>query len=98
MGGPSRINGPNRINAADAIRIGTINGARALRIDRDYGSIATGKVADFFVVKGNPLENIRNTRNVQWVSTSGRLYFSPDLLRSVKGKLGPASEEEQGEW
>ncbi|MEI8213620.1 MAG: amidohydrolase family protein [Planctomycetota bacterium] len=86
------------ISAADAIRIGTINGARALRIDRDHGSIETGKVADFFVVNGNPLENIRNTRNVQWVSTSGRLYSSPDLLNRVKGNLGPSSEEEQGEW
>lgn len=86
------------ISPADAIRIGTIHGARALRIDRDYGSLEPGKVADFFVVNGNPIESIRNTRNVEWVSTSGRLHASADLLNQVKGKLGPANEQEQSEW
>lgn len=86
------------IPAADAIRIGTINGARALRIDRDYGSIEKGKVADFFVVEGDPIKNIRNTRNVRFVSTAGRLHRSAELLQSVIGQLGPRSEADQDEW
>ena len=86
------------IPAADAIRIGTINGARALRIDRDYGSIEKGKVADFFIVDGDPLENIRNTRNVRFVSTAGRLHRSAELLQSVVGLLGPSSEADRDEW
>lgn len=86
------------ISPADAIRIATINGARALRIDQDHGSIAVGKSADFFVVNGNPLDNIRNTRNVQWVSAAGQLHDSKALLSTVAGSLGPKSQDEIEAW
>jgi imidazolonepropionase-like amidohydrolase len=86
------------IPAADAIRIGTIQGARALKIDADHGSIEAGKIADVFVVEGNPLEHIRNTRNVRWIVTRGSLHSSVELLDRVRGKLGPASDQEQDAW
>ncbi len=88
----------NGIPAADVLLIGTINGARALKIDKDYGSIETGKVADLFVVKGNPLEKIRNTRNVEFVMRAGKIHQASELLDSVKGKLGPANEAETEAW
>lgn len=88
----------NGIPAADAIRIATINGAKALGIDADHGSIEPGKSADLFVITGDPLEQIRRTRNVQWVMTRGRLYDSQALLESVRGKLGPQDESEMGAW
>src|SRR5690606_33457115 len=50
-----------------ALRIGTINGARALGVSDRLGSIEVGKLADLFVVSGNPLADIRNTRNVRLV-------------------------------
>ncbi|MFN7730668.1 MAG: amidohydrolase family protein, partial [Pirellula sp.] len=86
------------IPAADAIRIGTIHGARALKIDADHGSIEPGKIADLLVVEGTPLENIRNTRKVQWVATRGQLYSSEALLNQARGKLGPNNDEEQDAW
>lgn len=86
------------IPAADAIRIGTIHGARALKIDADHGSIEPGKIADLLVVEGNPLENIRNTRKVQWVATRGQLHSSKELLNQAAGKLGPNSDKEQDAW
>lgn len=86
------------IPAADALKIATINGARALKIDKDHGSIENGKSADLVVVKGNPLENIRNTRNVKTVVAGGKVYDAAKLLESVKGKLGPKSEEEMKDW
>ncbi len=88
----------NGIPAVDAIRIATINGARALGIDQDHGSIDVGKSADLFVISGNPLEQIRNTRNVQKVMTRGKLFDVKELLASVKGKLGPADESEADQW
>jgi len=88
----------NGIPAADALKIATINGARALKIEKDHGSIEVGKAADLVIVKGNPLENIRNTRNVQTVVRAGEVYDAAELLAKVKGKLGPASEEEASEW
>ena len=76
----------------------TINGAKALKIDKDHGSIEPGKVADLFIVEGNPLENIRNTRNVQSVMRAGKLHDSKKLLESVKGKLGPTDSDEAKKW
>lgn len=86
------------ISEAEAIRIGTINGARALKIDKDHGSIEAGKFADLVVVIGNPIEKIRNTRNVVTVFKQGVGYDSEKLLDSVKGKLGPSSKEEEKDW
>ncbi len=88
----------NGIPAADALKIATINGAKALKIDSDHGSIELGKVADLVIIKGDPLENIRNTRNVQKVVRAGVVYDAAELLDKVRGKLGPASEEEASEW
>ena len=86
------------ISEAEAIRIGTINGARALRIDKDHGSIEAGKFADLVVVTGNPLDKICNTRNVVTVFKQGVGHDAKQLLNSVKGKLGPSSKEEEKDW
>jgi imidazolonepropionase-like amidohydrolase len=77
------------IPPAAALRIGTINGARALKVSDRIGSIETGKFADLFVVSGNPLQEIRNTRNVKWVMKGGQIHDPAALLRSVEGRLGP---------
>lgn len=86
------------IPAADVIRIATINGARALKIEKDHGSIEVGKSGDLFVTTGNPLEDITNTRNVGHVIRAGQVYDSGKLLESVKGKLGPESKDDQDAW
>ncbi len=86
------------IPAADVIRIATINGAEALNIEADHGSIAVGKSGDLFVVTGNPLEDIKHTRNIQQVVKAGVVYDSQELLKSVAGKLGPASAVEEKDW
>ncbi len=88
----------NGIPAVDALLIGTINGARALKIEKDYGSIENGKVADLFIVKGDPIKSIRNTRNVKTVIRAGKIYDAANLLESVRGKLGPADEDETQDW
>ncbi len=78
----------------DVLRIATINGAEALRMSDKLGSIEVGKLADLFVVNGNPLAEITNTRNVQWVVKSGVKYNSAVLLKSVEGKMGPKNEND----
>jgi imidazolonepropionase-like amidohydrolase len=76
------------IPTAAALRAGTINGARALNAGDKLGSIEPGKFADLFVIRGNPLTDIRNTRNVQWVMKSGVVYDPKDLLKMAEGKIG----------
>ncbi|HST92550.1 MAG TPA: amidohydrolase family protein [Brevundimonas sp.] len=60
----------------EAIRSGTINGARALGMDRDIGSLEVGKLADMVVMDRNPLDNIRNTTSIAYTVANGRVYDS----------------------
>ncbi|MEM7782307.1 MAG: amidohydrolase family protein [Planctomycetota bacterium] len=90
----SRAGIPN----VDVLCIATINGAKALGIDQDHGSIQPGKYADLVVVQGNPIDDIRNTRNVRNVMKQGTWYSAEELLDCVKGRLGPKSKQEVDAW
>jgi len=52
----------------------TINPARAYGLDRDLGSIETGKLADLVVLDSNPLDNIRNSASVRYTVANGIVY------------------------
>jgi imidazolonepropionase-like amidohydrolase len=47
---------PVNYTGADHVRMSTINGARALGVEDDFGSIESGKIADLVVLDGNVLE------------------------------------------
>ena len=42
------------LSPAQAIQAATLNAARMLKLDRDYGSLHEGKAADFVVLNGRP--------------------------------------------
>jgi adenine deaminase len=58
----------------EALRCGTLNGARYLGLDWDVGSLEPGKLADLVVLDKNPLDDIRHTDSIRWVMANGRLY------------------------
>jgi imidazolonepropionase-like amidohydrolase len=72
------------IPAPEVLRIATIVSARVMKDDRDYGSIAAGKVADLAIVDGRPHERVADLRKVRQVMRAGRLYDRQRLLDAVR--------------
>jgi imidazolonepropionase-like amidohydrolase len=86
------------IPPAAALRAGTINGARAFNVGTKLGAIERGRWADLFVVHGNPLDDIRHTREVRLVMKAGEVYDPARLLQLATGKLGPNGVEDAAWW
>ena len=66
-----------------AIQAATIVSARAMKLDRDSGTVEAGKRADLILVDANPLESISNIRKVRTVFANGRMFDPAPLWRSV---------------
>ncbi len=86
------------IPPANVLKAATINGARALGVDKRLGTIETGKLADLIVVRGNPLEDITTARNVELVIKDGQVYRPGELLDGVVGKIGPRGPHDHADW
>lgn len=55
------------------IQCATLNAAKMLKVDDDYGSIEKGKVADMVLLKKNPLIDIKNTLSIETVFKRGKV-------------------------
>jgi imidazolonepropionase-like amidohydrolase len=67
----------------EAIQAATIVPAKAMKLDRELGTIEPGKRADLILVDGNPLENISDIRRVSRVVANGRLYDCKKLWKAA---------------
>ena len=63
----------------EALRGGTIDGAKHLGMSKDIGSIETGKLADLVVIDGDVLSDIRKSEFVEYTVLNGRVYESPTM-------------------
>lgn len=75
-----------------AIRSATLNGAAYLGMDKEIGSLETGKLADLIVMDANPLNDIRNSEKIKYVVINGRIYDSLSMneigsREKLRGKL-----------
>ena len=67
----------------EAIQAATIVSARAMGLEKESGTVEKGKRGDLILVNGNPLENIHNIRNVEYVITNGTMFHTAELWQSV---------------
>lgn len=63
----------------EALQAATLNSARFLGKEQDFGTVAIGKIADLVLLDANPLEEISNTRKIAAVVYRGKLYPSASL-------------------
>jgi imidazolonepropionase-like amidohydrolase len=66
----------------EAIQSATIVSARAMNLDKDTGTIESGKRADMILVDGNPLAAFSDIRKVSQVIANGRVFDAAELGRS----------------
>jgi Tol biopolymer transport system component len=62
-----------------ALEIASKHGARFIGKEQDLGTLEVGKLADFMVLDANPLENIRNTKDIRYVVKNGVVYDDDTL-------------------
>ena len=68
------IMGQGGFSPWEALRGGTIDGARHIGMDKDIGSIEVGKLADLVVLDGNVLNDLRRSEYVDYTVLNGRVY------------------------
>jgi tetratricopeptide (TPR) repeat protein len=57
-----------------ALQAATLNPAIFFGMEKDLGTIETGKIADLVLLDANPLEAIANTKKINAVVVGGKLY------------------------
>ena len=67
----------------EAIQAATLVPAQVMGLERETGTVEKSKRADLIVIDGDPLKDIRNTRNAEYVVANGVLYNCAELWRSV---------------
>ena len=68
------------IEPAQVLRLATAEGALALGLDLQLGTLEEGKLADFVVIDGNPLVRIADIRSIVAVVKGGVWYTRSELL------------------
>ena len=66
-----------------AALIGATGTAATYLGQRSIGTLAPGNVADVVMIKGNPLEDIRSSRNVEVVIKAGKILNREALLSQI---------------
>jgi Amidohydrolase family len=68
----------------DALRAATINAAHSLHREQILGTIEVGKYADLVILRGNPLDDIKNAAGVDAVVAAGRFFDRAALAELLR--------------
>lgn len=87
------------LTASEALQAATLNAARLIKSEADFGTLEPGKVADVVIVEGNPLEDVRNLEQTVFVLKGGEVVvgegvLTRDLVQGYGVRPGPFPSEE----
>jgi imidazolonepropionase-like amidohydrolase len=71
------------IPAPAVLSMATVGGARFLGVDGQQGPIAPGKLADLYLVDGDPTQDIRAIRKGKLVVKGGNVYYPDEIHESL---------------
>jgi len=63
----------------EALRTATLNPAKIMKRENDFGSVAIGRLADLLLLDANPLDDIHNTQRIRAVIVNGK-FLDRDAL------------------
>jgi imidazolonepropionase-like amidohydrolase len=72
------------IPAPDVLRAATLAPARWLGLEDRLGTIAEGRTASMVLLRANPLDDVRNARQIEGVFLRGQYFARPDLDRLLE--------------
>ncbi|NNK62810.1 MAG: amidohydrolase family protein [Gemmatimonadetes bacterium] len=93
-GNPMTLHGPSiyaeleamqaaGLTPSEVITLSTLNGARAMRREADFGTLAGGKIADLLVLGQDPTQDVRAFRTVEHVMRAGELHSMAELAAAA---------------
>ncbi|MCA1826795.1 MAG: amidohydrolase family protein [Myxococcales bacterium] len=72
-----------RIPAPQILQLATLGAARIMGMDKDFGLVRPGKLADVALIDGDPTKDISQVRKVVLTIKDGVLYDPADLYREM---------------
>ena len=74
-----QIYGEAGIAPAEVLRLGTLAPEVYMGRDQNLGSVERGKYADFLLLPGNPLKDLRELHRIAMVVKGGTIYFPSEI-------------------
>jgi imidazolonepropionase-like amidohydrolase len=65
----------------EALRAGTVDAAKFLHQENEFGLVSKGLRADLILVDANPLADVKNVSKLTGVLAGGRWFTAEDLHR-----------------